>query len=153
MVEFDQMSFIFQHSLLYGPHTFFIGVAVLPWYRRSRGRGGGGGGGGGVLTPNFGRYVPRQSEKWARAPDRAPRSSVKMWGSGPSLSRRPIERENAGLRTELEPYRAWKCGSLELPGCAWLALWPAANPGRCRTLCIRAKPAVGGDERVELIEM
>ena len=31
-----------------------------------------GGGGGGVLTPNFGRYVPRQSEKWARAPERAP---------------------------------------------------------------------------------
>ena len=30
------------------------------------------GGGGGVLTPNFGRYVPRQSEKWARAPERAP---------------------------------------------------------------------------------
>ena len=29
-------------------------------------------GGGGVLTPNFGRYVPRQSEKMARAPERAP---------------------------------------------------------------------------------
>ena len=28
--------------------------------------------GGGVLTPNFGRYVPRQSEKMARAPERAP---------------------------------------------------------------------------------
>ena len=31
-----------------------------------------GGGGGGVLTPNFGRYVLRQSEKWARALERAP---------------------------------------------------------------------------------
>ena len=30
------------------------------------------GGGGGVLTPHFCRYVPRQSEKWARAPARAP---------------------------------------------------------------------------------
>ena len=31
-------------------------------------------GGGGVLTPNFGRYmyVPRQSGKWAQAPERAP---------------------------------------------------------------------------------
>ena len=33
---------------------------------------GGGGGGGGLLTPNFGRYVLRQSEIWARAPERAP---------------------------------------------------------------------------------
>ena len=45
------------------------------------------GGGGGVLTPNFGRYVPRQSEKWAGAPDEL-----------------PVERENAGLRNELEPF-------------------------------------------------
>ena len=27
---------------------------------------------GGVLTPSFGRYVPRKSEKWARAPEQAP---------------------------------------------------------------------------------
>ena len=111
----------------------------------------GAGGGGGVLIPNFGRYVPRQSEKWARAPDRAPRSSVKMGGSGPNLSR--FERETAGLRTDLEPFSAWKCGSPELPGRVWLALWPAAKPGRCRTLCVRAEPAVGGGERVEIKEI
>ena len=52
-------------------------------------------------------------------------------GSGPSST---VERENAGLRTELEPFWAWNCGSPELPGRVWLALWPAANPGRCRTL-------------------
>ena len=67
------------------------------------------------------------------APDRAWAAlSVKMRVSGPSLSR--VERENAGLRTELEPCWAWKCGSPELPGCIWLALWPA----------------VGGYERVEI---
>ena len=27
----------------------------------------------GVFTPNFGRYMPQQSEKVARAPERAPR--------------------------------------------------------------------------------
>ena len=44
-----------------------------------------------------------------------------------------------------------QCRSLELPGRVWLALWPAANPGRCRrTLCVRAKLAVGGVERVEI---
>ena len=89
---------------------------------------GGGGGGKVILTPNFGRYVPRQSEKWARAPDQAPRSSVKMRGSGLSLSR--FELENAGLRNELDPFWAWKCESPELPGRVWLALWPA-NPRRC----------------------
>ena len=33
---------------------------------------GGVGGGGGVHNPNFARYVPRQSKKWARAPDELP---------------------------------------------------------------------------------
>ena len=47
-----------------------------------------GGGGGRVLTPNFGRYVPRQSEKLARAPE----------------NELPVERENGGLRNELEPF-------------------------------------------------
>ena len=62
------------------------------------------------------------------------------------------ELENAGLRNELEPFWAWKWGSPELPGRVWLALWPAANPGHCRTLCVRAEPAVGGGERVEIKE-
>ena len=37
MVEFDQMWFIFQHSLPCGPHISSIGVAALglPWYRSS----------------------------------------------------------------------------------------------------------------------
>ena len=34
---------------------------------------------------------------------------------------RRFERETAGLRTELEPFWAWRCGSLELPGHVWLA--------------------------------
>ena len=82
---------------------------------------------GGVLTPNFGRYVPRQSEKWARAPERAPGRawkcgaperawavlSLKMRGSGTSSSL--FERENANLRNELDPFWAWKCVSPERP--------------------------------------
>ena len=37
MVEFDQMWFIFQHSLPCGPHTSYIHIAALgfPWYRSS----------------------------------------------------------------------------------------------------------------------
>ena len=61
-----------------------------------------GGGGGGVLTPNFGRYVPRQSEKMGKGSGTGSGSSVKMWGSGTSLSR--FELENAGLRNELDPF-------------------------------------------------
>ena len=53
---------------------------------RSDDRSGGGGGGGGI-TPNCGRYVPWQSEKMARAPERV-----------------PVERENGGLRNELESF-------------------------------------------------
>ena len=49
---------------------------------QDKARGGGGGGGGGAFTPNFDRYVPRQSEKWG------------------ALER--VEREYAGLRSELE---------------------------------------------------
>ena len=84
---------------------------------------------GGVLTPNF--------EKWARAPERAPGQawkcgaperawavlSLKMRGSRTSLS--CFELENAGLQNELDPFWA----------------------------CVRAEPAVGGDERVEIKEI
>ena len=56
-----------------------------------------GGGGGGGYSPQILIGMCRgKVKKLARAPDRATRSSVKMRGSGPSLSR--IERENAGLR-------------------------------------------------------
>ena len=51
----------------------------------------------------------------------------------------------AGLRNELEPFWAWKCGA---PERAWSVLsvnmrisGTAANPRRCRTLCVRAEPA------------
>ena len=49
-----------------------------------------------------------------------------MRGSGMSLIR--FERKNANLRN-------------------------ARTPRRCRTLCVLAEPAVGGDERVEIKEM
>ena len=98
-----------------------------------------------VLTPNFGRYVPRQSEKLARVLERA-------WKCGAPESRNELE--NVELRNELEPFWAWKCGA---PERAWSILsvkmrisGTAANPRRCRTLCVRAEPAVGDDERVEL---
>ena len=41
------------------------------------------GGGGGAHTPNFGKYVPRQSEKWMGGSGAS--SSMKMPGSGASL--------------------------------------------------------------------
>ena len=50
----------------------------------------------------------------------------------------PVERENGGLRNELEPFWAWKWGA---PERAWAVLsvkmrgsGTAANPRRCRTL-------------------
>ena len=71
------------------------------------GGGGGVGGGGGELGPNFGRYVPRQSEKWGAF---GMSSSVKMRVSGASSS--------------------VKVGSSELTvGRIWLAIWLAAYPG------------------------
>ena len=92
-------------------------------------------------------YVPRQSEKWARAPERAPGQawkcgaperawavlSWKMRGSATGLIR--FERENASLRNWQE------------------RVWLAANPRRCRTLYVRAEPAMGGDEWVEIKEI
>ena len=96
------------------------------------------GGGGGGITPNLGRYVPRQSKK-----------INKRQGLRNEL---PVECENEGLRNEFEPFWAWKWGAPEraravlsvkilLSGTARtrmaLALWPAANPRRCRTLRVR----------------
>ena len=63
-------------------------------------------GGGGSHPKIWEVCAARQSEKWARAPEQAPRSSVKMWGSGTSLSRFELETD-AGLRilrNELEPF-------------------------------------------------
>ena len=105
-----------------------------------------GGGGGGYSPPKFGRYVPRQSEKSARAPERAPRSSVKMWGSGMSLSR--FERETAGLRTELEPFERENAG---LRNCQDASGWHSGRP-LTRSAAERLA-AVGGGERVEIKEI
>ena len=72
----------------------------------------------GVLTPNFGRYMCR--------------GKVKNWQG--LRNELPVERENGGLRNELEPFWAWKWGvpkrawsvlawkwdSPELPGRVWL---------------------------------
>ena len=38
-------------------------------------------------------------------------------------------------------------------GRVWLALWPAANPGALRERFGCSKPAVGGDERVQIKEI
>ena len=74
------------------------------------------------------------------------RSSVKMRGSGMSLSR--FELENVGLRNEFD--RAVLSVKMPVSGTARPRL---ANPRRCQTLCVRAQPAVGGDERVEIKEI
>ena len=88
------------------------------------------GGGGGGTHPKF--WLVCAAAKWKMGPGSgtSSRSIVKMRGSGTSLSR--FELENAGLLNELDPFWAWKCESPELPGRVWLALWPAANPRRCR---------------------
>ena len=90
---------------------------------------------GGVLTPNFGRYVPWQREKLARAPERAPGRawkwgsperawavlSLKMGGSGTSLIRFSVKMGLSGTaRTRLANPRRWKWDSPELPGRVWL---------------------------------
>ena len=56
------------------------------------------------------------------------RSSVKMRGSGTSLSR--FELDNAGLRNDQDA-SGWRSGRLLTSG-------------------VRAEPAVGGDQRVEI---
>ena len=71
------------------------------------------------------------------------RLSVKMWSSGTSLSR--FELENAGLRTERDLIRFERENANLRNG--------RYNPRRCRTLCVRAEPAVGGDERVQIKEI
>ena len=53
------------------------------------------------------------SYKMGKGSGTSSRPSVKMWGSGTSLTR--FELENAGLRNELEPFWAWKCGAPERP--------------------------------------
>ena len=73
----------------------------------------------------------------------------------------PVERENAGLQNELEPFWTWKWGAPERTwsvlsvkmGVSGTAKTRLANPRRCLTLCVRAEPAVGGDERVEIKEI
>ena len=80
------------------------------------------------------------------------RGKVKKWQG--LRNELPVERENGGLRNELEPFWAWKWGA---PERAWAVLsvkmrgsGTAANPRRCRT---RWAAAVGGDERVEIKEI
>ena len=89
----------------------------------------GGGGGGGVLAPNFGMC----------------RGKVKNGGE--------LERENTGLRSELESESG---RSLKLAGGrVWLALWPATNPGALKAFGLAAvlKPTAGGEwlERKEIM--
>ena len=105
----------------------------------------GGGGGYSLLTPNFGRYVPRQSEKLARAPERAPGwawkwgsperawavLSLKMGGSGTSLIRFSVKMGLSGTaRTCLANPRRWKWDRPELPGRVWLtrSCWKWDSP-------------------------
>ena len=73
----------------------------------------GGGGGGGGTHPKFWYVCVAAKWKMDKGSGTSSRSSVKMWGSGTSLSR--FELENAGLRNELDPFWAWKCESPERP--------------------------------------
>ena len=65
-------------------------------------------GGRGALFPHFGRYVPRQSEKWGL--------------------RSELDRENGGLLSGTDFIDIVKNGNaLPMDGRVWLALWPAAG--------------------------
>ena len=64
-----------------------------------------------------------------------------MWGSGTCLSR--FERENAGLRNELDPFEVWKYESPE---------WPLTR-GAAERFAFGAESTVGDDERVEIKEI
>ena len=123
---------------------------LYPYFKSSKWGGVPGGGGG--THPKFGRYVPRQSEKWARAPERAP---GRAWNCGaPERAWAVLSLKMRGLRNELGPFQRENASLRNYQDAShWLALWPAANPRRCRTLCVRAEPAVGGDERVKIKEM
>ena len=70
------------------------------------------------------------------------RSSVKMRGSGTSLSR--LELENAGLRNELDSVLSRSGQDASGWGSGRLLTHGAAE---------RSVPAVGGDERVEIKEI
>ena len=61
-----------------------------------------------------------------------------MRGSGMSLS--GFERENAGLRNELEPFWAWKCKSPERP----------LTRGAAERFAFGLSRFLAGDERVEI---
>ena len=66
--------------------------------------------GGGVMGPGGGGYSPQILVGMCRG-------KVK---NGQGLRNElPVERENVGLRNELEPFWAWKCGA---PGRAWAVL-------------------------------
>ena len=118
------------------------------------------GGGGGGYSPQILVGMCRgKVKKMARAPERAPGRAWK-WGyvSGTSLSRFELENRGGGggLRNELEPFWAWKCGAPERPLTRGAAerlkmqiSGTVAKPRRCRT---RWAAAVGGDERVEIKE-
>ena len=106
---------------------------------------GGGGGGGGYSPQIFARYVLQQSEKWARAPERAPGRAGRAWKCG-------------------APERAWKCGA---PERAWpwavlsmkIKMWISGmslirfERENANLRNGRKPAAVGGDEWVEIKEL
>ena len=96
--------------------TIYLFPVSSTWERKHLA---GGGGGGGVLTPNFGRYVPRQSKvKYGQGLQNE--LLVERENAGLRNELQPFWAWNAGLRNELDPFWAWKCESPELPGRVWL---------------------------------
>ena len=77
-----------------------------------------------ALTPHFGSYVPRQSEKWGGS---GASSSVKMGVSGTDFVG-----IKGGGSLELDIIIVKNVHALPMDGCVWLALWPDANPGALR---------------------
>ena len=114
---------------------------------------------GGVLTPNVGRYVPRQtSQRGQVAPERAP---VRAWKWGLQDELVPFWACKWGAPERAWSALAWKWDCPKLARRVWLtrsaenrtlritARTRLANPRRC----VRAEPAVGGNERVEIKEI